>query len=302
MAPQPKTTAKGGSGTPYQLNLNQVSKATESLLAHIQATQKSKLGEEKSTLLDEDPLEDSPIWFQLTTKLHITANKRLKPIKISLPHPLHTHANSSICLITADPQRAVKDLISHPSFPTALSGRITRVVGLHKLKSKWSQYEAQRKLYAEHDIFLADDRVVTALPAILGKTFYKSTAKRPIPIAIQQQTPKVGGVRVKKVKGDPPRELANVTAVVKEIEKALGSAAVYLSPSTITAVRIGFANWSADKLQENIKAVTDTLIEGVVAKKWRGVKSLHIKGAETASLPIWLAEEIWTDEKDVKKV
>jgi ribosome biogenesis protein UTP30 len=54
-----------------------------------------------------------------------------------------------------------------------------------------------------------------------------------------------------------------------------------------------------EELAENIEAVSEVLIEKFVGKKWRGVRALHIKGAETASLPIWLADELWVDGKDV---
>jgi ribosome biogenesis protein UTP30 len=36
-----------------------------------------------------------------------------------------------------------------------------------------------------------------------------------------------------------------------------------------------------------------------VPQQWRNVKSIYIKGAETAALPIWLTDELWLDEKDV---
>ncbi|KHJ31944.1 putative electron transfer flavoprotein alpha-subunit [Erysiphe necator] len=283
----------------YQLNSEQVLKASTALIKHIESTTISKLKARKVKLLDEDPLESQPIWLQLTTKSHIAPEKRLKPIKVPLPHPLNTDPTTTICLFTVDPQRATKDLIASPAFPAALSSRITRIIGLSKLKSKWSQYEAQRKLYREHDIFVADDRIIKSLPAILGKTFYKSTSKRPIPINIQHSVPKKGGKRIKKVKGDPPRPLTDATSLAKTIEEAIESAVIYLSTSTNIAVRIGYASWSPTKLQENAEALSKFLIERIVSKKWKGLRSLHIKGAETTSLPIWQAEEIWIDEKDI---
>ena len=29
---------------------------------------------------------------------------------------------------------------------------------------------------------------------------------------------------------------------------------------------------------------------------WRNVRGLHVKGSNTIALPLWLAEELWTDE------
>lgn len=39
-----------------------------------------------------------------------------------------------VCLITADPQRAYKDIVAHPSFPKELGAKIARVIGIAKLK------------------------------------------------------------------------------------------------------------------------------------------------------------------------
>jgi ribosome biogenesis protein UTP30 len=74
---------------------------------------------------------------------------------------------------------------------------------------------------------------------------------------------------------------------------------VHLSPSTSTAIKVGYANWSAENLAENIEAVVEALVEKHVPKKWRGVKAIHVKGPESAALPIWLADELWVDDEDV---
>jgi ribosome biogenesis protein UTP30 len=249
---------------------------------------------------DEIELDETLVWLNLTTKKHIIDQKRLKPAKISLPHPLNTSATTTICLITADPQRTYKDIVASPAFPSDLRSRITRVIGVHKVKAKFHQYEAQRQLLAEHDIFLADDRVITQLPKLLGKTFYKSAAKRPVPINMQAAPPRTDGKKVARAKGDGVvKETISPQKLAAEIEKTLKAALVALSPSTLTLVRVGFAGWPAEKLSENITAVANELITKFVPKKWRGVRAIHIKGPETTALPIWLANELWTDEADV---
>lgn len=292
------------------LTVSQTRKACKALLNHIKASKKAAAASSgKRNLLQDDPEEDedaesTPIWLQLTTKKHIIDRKSFKPVKVALPHPLNTSPTTTICLITADPQRTYKDLVASDAFPSELAARITRVVGVQKLKKKWGQYEAQRKLFAEHDIFLADDRVVTMLPKLLGKTFFKSQAKRPIPVSIMEPAPKTEGKRIAKAKEQTKektggRGAAGAKAVASEIQKAIASAVVTLTPSTNTAVRVGYANWDAEKLAANVEAVSLALIDKHVPKKWRGVRSLHIKGPETAALPIWLAEELWVDEQDV---
>ncbi|GJD00451.1 electron transfer flavoprotein alpha-subunit [Colletotrichum higginsianum] len=285
----------------------QTLKASKALLAHIKkaAKEKSQESGKKNLLADLDDEEaniaQQPIWLTLTTKRHIADTTRLKPGKIALPHPLNSDEESTICLITADPQRAYKNIVASDEFPAALRKRITRVVDLGKLKSKFKQYEAQRKLFSEHDIFLADDRIVSRLPKALGKTFYKTTAKRPIPVVISAKAPR--GDDGKRAKPQPktpgtvnagtPQEIAN------EIEKAIGAALVSLSPSTNTAIRIGYAGFSADQIADNVNAVVKALVEKWVPQKWQNVKSIYIKGQETAALPVWLTDELWLEQKDI---
>lgn len=48
---------------------------------------------------------------------------------------------------------------------------MSRVVGVEKLKGKFKPFEARRQLMKDHDVWLADERVVPLLPGILGKIF-----------------------------------------------------------------------------------------------------------------------------------
>ncbi|KAG0649319.1 ribosome biogenesis [Hyphodiscus hymeniophilus] len=302
-------TVKAENGSPYQLNSAQVLKASSALLKRIQTTEKASSSSKTNLLAAADDEEDqssesTPIWLNLTTKKHIIDQKRLKPSKVTVPHALNTSPTTTICLITASPQRAYKDVVASPAFPASLGARITRVVDLEHLRKKWGQYENQRKLFSEHDVFLADDRIITMLAKALGKTFYKTQAKRPVPVNLAPAAKKEDGKTIKpdkskkgeKSQGGNPGTAKEIAA---EIEKALQSALVHLSPSTNTSVKVGYSSWDAQKLTENVEAVANGLIERFVPKKWRGVKSLHVKGESTAALPIWLSDEMWVEEGDV---
>ncbi|KHN98427.1 electron transfer flavoprotein alpha-subunit [Metarhizium album ARSEF 1941] len=294
-------------GTSQNANRSvQTLKASKALLAHIKKAAKETSDKATKRNLyqdDDDDDGDTPVWLTLTTKRHIADKARLQPGKIPVPHSLNTDENSTICAITADPQRAYKNIIGSDEFPAELSKRITRVIDFGKLKAKYGQYEAQRKLFSEHDIFLADDRIINRLPKVLGKTFYKTTAKRPIPVVFSAKRPKVDGKRAKRQKtnkDDKSHINAGTAAeIAKEIQKALGSALVSLSPTTNTAVRIGYANWTPEQIADNVDAVVTGLVGKWVPQKWRNVRSIYIKGPDTAALPIWLTDELWVDDKDV---
>ncbi|TKA30073.1 hypothetical protein B0A50_02792 [Salinomyces thailandicus] len=299
------------SNTPYQLDNAQTLRASTALLRKIQSdeTTSQTTAAKPSLLADADEAnaeDDTPVWLVLTTKKHIVDKKRLKPGKILLPHPyLDAHDESlRICVITADPQRRYKDLLTHPSFPVELGKRIQRVLGLEKLKSKYKSFEARRQLLSEYDVFLADDRIITYLPGVLGKVFYKSGSKRPIPVTLEGKRQSVdeqgnkrqklseGGTKVTKTEVKP-------SDVAREIEKALKSALVHLAPSTTTAIKVGRASMEPKELQENVETAVQGLVEKYVPQQWRNVRAIHIKGPNTVALPIWMAEELWEKEADV---
>ncbi|KAJ5908095.1 hypothetical protein N7495_000777 [Penicillium taxi] len=324
-------TSKVASGSPYQLdqpqvcdhdneeklnttltNIRQVLKASSALLKHIKSNQDAKenLATKKTLIGDNDSDdEDSPahneaVWLVLTTKKHVVDKNRLKPGKIPIPHSLNSSPSLSICVITADPQRGVKDIIADPIFPQELSSRIEKVIGFSKLAARYKSFESRRQLLSEYDVFLADDRIVTRLVKTLGKTFYKSS-KRPIPIRISE-IEKVDGKRVKKdpkakkpAKEDRSASFASPLIVAKEIERTLNCAPVQLAPSTTAAIRVGSSKMTADQLSENIAAVVDGMVEKFVSKGWRNIKALHVKGANTMAMPIWLASELWVEDEDV---
>ena len=292
----------------------QTLKASKALLQHLKTeTERLRTATSKRNLLDEaatgsgdenEEGDSSPIWLNLTTKQHIVDRNRLKPSRISIPHSLTTNPDLTICLITADPQRAVKNAIADSAFPKSLSARINRVIGFTKLKARYKTFEMKRQLLSESDIFLADDRIINRLPDVLGKIFYKGTPKRPIPISIAN-VQRVNGKRVKTTKADKKNQsedsgsVAAPMVVAQEIGRAMNSASVSLKPGTSVAVRVGLSSFEPQDLMENVEAVTLKLVEKHVVKGWRNVKSIHIKGPTSAAIPIWTADELWAGADDV---
>ena len=259
----------------------------------------------KKNLLASDPSSSTDaeaLWLNVITKKHIVPQPRLKPLKIALPHPLNTSTSLSICLIVPDPQRQFKDLVTHPAFPPDLSKSITRVIGAKKLEKKYYSFESKRKLRDSHDLFLADDRIITYLAKTLGKTFYDTTPKRPIPVhlaAPKDKTDKKNAAlpSTKTKKGlDDTKSMTSPQAAAKEIERTLSMTQINLSPSVNTSIRIGLSSQTPEQIADNIEAVVSEMTEKYVPRQWRGVKAIHIKGPNTMALPIWLADELWDDD------
>ncbi|KAL9615453.1 MAG: hypothetical protein Q9167_000131 [Letrouitia subvulpina] len=313
MASQPtELTIKAESGTPYQLEKTQTLKASRALLKHIQSENATKEATSSTKNLlkassdGEHDKDAEPIWLILTTKKYISDQRRLKPGKILLPHSVNHSQTTSVCLITCDPQRTFKDAIAHPSFPPALSSKIQKVIGLSKLKARYRNFESRRQLLGEHDVFLADARVITLLPKALGKIFYKGP-KKPVPVNLEpNKTSDTAATRkeapAKKFNAhekNTTKSVAPAVQIGKEIERTLSCTFVYLSPAVTTAIRVGLSSFTPTQVAENVDAVVQGMMDKFIPKGWRNIRAIHIKGPNTMALPIWLAEELWTDETDV---
>lgn len=315
--------AKSPAESPYKLEPAQVLKASEALLKHMRDTKKqSEANGGKRNLLTADDDEEEgtqdanagdaeSIWLIFTTKKHITDTKKLKPKKIEVPHTLNvSSAVSSICLITPSPQRAFKDVVENPAFPKEL-GQKLRVLGVDKVKARFKSFEQRRQLREEYDIFLADDRIITMLPGIVGKVLYQSTTTRPLPVTLSAPRPKdANGKTIKaekkilsnkrtKTSDEDEISVATPEAFARQIERTLSSAQIHLSASTTTSVRVGYSSFAAKQLAENVEAVVKGMVENIIPQGWRNVKALHVKGPNSAALPIWLASELWAQEEDV---
>ncbi|KAH8723634.1 ribosomal protein L1p/L10e family-domain-containing protein [Phaeosphaeriaceae sp. PMI808] len=293
-------TTQVANGTPYQLDPSQVEKAAKALVAHMKrhVEEKDEKAAVRNLADDEDEAEDNdqPIFLSVSTKKHVNNTNRLKPTKIVLPHPIIPN-DVRICVFTKDPQRAYKDLVASDAFPSTLREKVVRVLGVEKLKKRYKSFEQKRALLAEFDIFMVDDRVIKIVAEFLGKTFYQSKAKRPIPIRLTagayiEQTAKKNNKEPQNVVGTPQ-------GVAKEIETALNSTYLSMSASANTSIRIGTLSMTPQQVTENTSAVVAAIIPKHIEQGWHNVRSLHIKGPATKALPVWLAEELWTNDAQV---
>jgi len=296
-AEAPLTTKKQNE-TPYQLDTAQVERAANALVAHMKKHKEEKEATgTKDLMADEDEAEqaDQPIFLSISTKKHVNNTNSLKPTKIVLPNPIIA-SDAKICIFTKDPQRAYKDLVASDAFPATLRERVGRVLGVEKLKKKFKSFEQKRALLADYDIFMVDERVIKIVAEFLGKVFYGSKSKRPIPIRLT-----AGAFVDKTVKKDkePQNVVGTPQGVAKEIESALNSTYLSMSASANTSIKIGNLSQTAAQIKENTEAVIAAIIPKHIEQGWRNVRSLHIKGPATKALPIWLADELWVDDSQV---
>ncbi|KAL1743669.1 ribosomal protein L1p/L10e family-domain-containing protein [Schizophyllum fasciatum] len=227
----------------------QVEKAVNALLAY--ATKRAEQQAETELL----PGRDQNVWLNIAEKT-IVPDRRLKPHRIPLAHPIVDPRVSSICLLTKDPQRQYKDLLE-----THKIRFISRVVGVEKLKGKFKPFEARRGLLKDHDLFLADERIIPLLPKLLGTKFFKAK-KQPIPVCLTRKDLKA------------------------ELERAVSSTYMSQNQGTQTSVKIGTASQKPAHILDNLKTALPAIVARIKGG-WENVQNVHIKTSSSTSLPIW---------------
>lgn len=270
-----------------RVSVAQIEKACSALSAHRKRTRTLSGGKNESNDLPLDGEEDEEgdgarsnasdvVWMQITIK-SLNVNAPAKPIRVPTPHPIYA-PSSSVCLLTADPQRTYKDLMVEQKVT-----QVKRVVGATKLKGKFAPYEARRQLMNDHDLFLADDRIIPMLPKLLGKK-WMSERKTPIPVMLTKT--KDGRVR-------------------KEVESALASTFYHRNKGTCASVRLGtLQHLTPEQLAENAAAALPLIVTKHVKNGWSNVQSIDIKTGTSAALPVWNCNvsDRWEGLPEMKKV
>jgi ribosome biogenesis protein UTP30 len=121
-----------------------------------------------------------------------------------------------------------------------------------------------------------------------------------MPIRLEApKTQDANGKYVKPAKTEGKSVLAPAS-FAHEIEQALTSARIHLTPSTTTAVQVGWSVFTPEAVAANITALIDGMVkDDIIPHGWRNIRSVHIKGPTTVALPVWMAEQLWVDEEDV---
>ncbi|KZO96501.1 ribosomal protein L1 [Calocera viscosa TUFC12733] len=226
--------------------------AAKALLTH---TSKHREELEEQNLL---PPKEDHVWLVVATK-RIPRSFKVKPIKIPLVHPVIDPRETSICLLTKDPQREYKDLIDEQKI-----NFISRVVGVTKLKEKHKPFEARRQLLKDHGLFLADQRIVPLLPALLGKMFFDAK-KQPVPVDLTAKDLKA------------------------ELARAVSSTYMHQNAGTCVSIKIGTVSHTPDQVIANLTSALPAIVKNIEGG-WENVLSLSVKTARSTSLPVWSCE------------
>lgn len=183
----------------------------------------------------------------------------LPSIASPLPHSLYDPEDGvELCLfVTDDSVEKIKAKLIELRV-----GGFTKVMSVTTLRKKYHEFAARRALVARYAAFFADKRVVPMMPKLCGKPFF-SRRKQPMPVEVAH--------------GD-------LAAALSEVRD---STYLTLGAQTVS-IKIGRAHMPPSKVAANIVAA----IEPAVARlpgKWKGVKSIYLRGVDTVSAPLYRA-------------
>ncbi|EIE27107.1 ribosomal protein L1 [Coccomyxa subellipsoidea C-169] len=234
------------------LQEDQIRKAVAALLKHV----------EKQQAKANELLEEEELLYLVIIALKKTPQeaRKDKPLRLPLPHSLYDFDGAEVCLIVKDHKgeghKAAKQRVKEEKL-----AKVSKVVGVSKLRTKYESAEAKRALCTAYDLFLADERVLPSLPKLLGKTFFKKK-KQPIPVDLTGKD------------------------WARQVRKATEATYMHHTGGTCINIRVARSSFSAEQCTENIvEAIKGALPH--IPKKWNNVQALHVKTATSAALPIY---------------
>ncbi|KAJ7296685.1 hypothetical protein O6H91_01G162600 [Diphasiastrum complanatum] len=208
-------------------------------------------------------LEDDQLLYLVISLKKIPERERTNPYRIPLPHPLFSlNGSQEVCLIVNDREKGINKKEAKQKILQEGLG-IAKVVGITKLKTDFFSFEAKRKLCGSYDLFLADDRILPRLPALLGKAFFKKK-KHPIPVKLSRAQWK------------------------NQVEAACGSTFLYIRGGTCSMLKAARISQTRQEIMDNIMAAIQGAAEAV-PKKWRNIRAIHLKTMESLALPLYQA-------------
>lgn len=225
------------------LDEGQVKRAAKALILWVNQQDTS------NQLLDDD----SFISLIITLK-KIPEKGRAKPWRIPLVHSLYK--DKAICLLTKDPQADFKAKLK----ADPVEG-MEKVIGLTKLRKNYKQYKERRKLLQMYDLFLADDRILSLLPALLGVKFFDKK-KQPMPV-------KISG---KSIKAD--------------IERARDCTAFFLPAGATCMVKVGRSSFASEQVASNVMSAIGPIVEKI-PRKWKNIQAIYMRTHDSPALPIF---------------
>ncbi|XP_030019333.1 LOW QUALITY PROTEIN: ribosomal L1 domain-containing protein 1-like [Sphaeramia orbicularis] len=194
--------------------------------------------------------------------------KQPQTIRIPLPHGQRSDTEE-VCLFTKDEpnmtseqtQRFYKKLLEERGVKN-----VTEISPFKVLKTEYKPYEAKRRLLANYDLFLSDDRIRRLLPSHLGRHFYERKRSH---WSVNLQS----------------KHLA------RDIEESDPGTSMKISNRGCCCMaRVAHSDMTADEVTDNIEAAIQTFVAKLRAVKGPMIKLIHLKSQTSVALPIYTSD------------
>lgn len=245
--------------------------ASQAIAQLIKFAQRENTSSEKPGLFEDDA-ESQNLYLQIAAKKYYSSKPNFKPKVIRLSHPIQDKDSIKTCLIVRDlliTTNEQLEKIEAENLPT-----LKQIVLLKQLKTEYKPYEKRRQLYSEYDLFLVDDALMNTLPTVLGKVFYGSNTKIPLPVRVTSAT--------------NPKEVSVVT-ISNQLNKCLEST-YYLPPVGVNvSVKFGSIEIEPKELVQNLNDVLALFDK-------EALKSVSVKTEQSPSLPLFYTDSLYSEE------
>lgn len=235
-----------------------------------------------------------PILLVLNTNIYLVKQKDYTPRIIPVTHKLHKIDEKSILLITRD--LSFKEHFTKPGSPT--DDLFHQIIPFQKIKLIGHSPKSLLRLFKENDIVLADTRIHSRLPSILGSQFYAKNKK--VPFKVLMAKPEAGRQTHGKIDG-----LCDVKYVRSQVKAILGNT-YFIPPAQGNCINIvvGYSDWKVSELLTNINDVISYLVEeknlpvGGLLRKIENLHSVLIRTSNSVALPVLKKKEQKEDDEE----
>lgn len=199
-----------------------------------------------------------PILAQV--QLKATVKKSIvRPVRVKVPHSLVTDDDDgySVCLFCKNEE---KESIDSYLSKNPVKG-LSKVLSLADVKKLYAASKEKKMLLAEYSHFICDTSILSLLHKMMGKTFAERTN---CPIQVSYTSPE---------------------RIESAMVKVLSSSYMHIKGKTVT-IRLGLTSMSEEEVTEN---TLEGLVFAIAKFKntWSNIHSIHIKTADSPSLPIY---------------
>jgi len=246
-----------------------ISKALNELKKYVlKKTEESEEG--KSQLFEDDLINN--LQLIISKKNYFTIKKNFKPKLINIKNkPINKDLQPRVILFIRD-DIIDKNLLEKIE-ESEVSNLISEIITGSELKTTYKQYEKRRELYSNNDLFISDDALITSLPKLLGKIFYDSNKKLPIPIKIS-------------------KEKFSINSIINHIKKIIFESIFYSIPrSNNLTINLG-----------SLEFINEDVISQIISyfnEKYDDLRSIFLKTNQSPSLPLYDLDIVYT-ESDIE--